>query len=65
MQDWQFDYYCRVYGLYNFPNLLGSLLNLDDPRTDPSNPSCFSNQSGTLSILSLSLTPTLPSLSVS
>ncbi|CAF4443640.1 unnamed protein product, partial [Adineta steineri] len=32
-------------GLYEFPNLNGSLLSIDDQRTDPSNPSCLSNQS--------------------
>ncbi|CAF3777854.1 unnamed protein product, partial [Adineta steineri] len=41
--DWDYKYYCRIYGLYQFPNILGSLLPIDDPRTDPSNPSCFSN----------------------
>ena len=27
-----------------FPNLRGSLLTIDDPRNDPSNPSCLSNR---------------------
>ncbi|CAF4160578.1 unnamed protein product, partial [Adineta steineri] len=43
--NWNYEYYCRVYGLYEFPNLNGSLLSIDDQRTDPSNPSCLSNQS--------------------
>ena len=29
----------------DFPNILGILLPIDDPRMDPLNPSCFSNQS--------------------
>jgi hypothetical protein len=29
-----------------FPNLQGSLLSIDDPRTDLSNPSCLSNRTG-------------------
>ena len=61
MQDWQFDYYCRVYGLSNFPNLFGALLTLDDRRTDPSNPSCFVNQSGIPLLSPLSLSPPLQS----
>ncbi|CAF4145951.1 unnamed protein product, partial [Adineta steineri] len=47
--NWNYEYYCRVYGLYEFPNLNGSLLSIDDERTDPSNPSCLSNQSNTTS----------------
>ncbi|CAF3980133.1 unnamed protein product [Rotaria sp. Silwood2] len=42
---WKYEYYCRIYGLYNFPNLRGILLSIDDNRTDPSNPSCLSNRS--------------------
>ena len=41
---WKYEYYCRVYGVSNFPNIAGSLLPIDDPRVDPFNPSCFSNQ---------------------
>ncbi|CAF4434748.1 unnamed protein product, partial [Adineta steineri] len=43
---WKYEYYCRIYGLYMFPNFQGSLLSIDDPRIDPSNPSCLSNQIG-------------------
>ncbi|CAF4447184.1 unnamed protein product, partial [Adineta steineri] len=38
--DWIYEYYCRIYGLYMFPNLQGSLLSIDDLRNDSSNPSC-------------------------
>ncbi|CAF0859705.1 unnamed protein product [Rotaria sordida] len=43
---WIYKYYCRIYGLYNFPNLQGILLSIDDSRNDPLNPSCLSNRSG-------------------
>ncbi|CAF1261744.1 unnamed protein product [Adineta steineri] len=43
--DWNYEYYCRIYGIYNFPNNLGILLSIDDPTIDPLNPSCLSNQS--------------------
>ncbi|CAF1557461.1 unnamed protein product, partial [Adineta steineri] len=42
--DWTYEYYCRIYGLYNFPNIQGTLLPIDDPRIDPSNPACISNR---------------------
>ncbi|CAF0788844.1 unnamed protein product [Adineta steineri] len=42
--NWKYIYYCRIYGLYMFPNLNGVLLSIDDNRTDPLNPSCFANQ---------------------
>jgi hypothetical protein len=29
-----------------FPNFQGSLLSIDDPRIDLSNPSCFLNRTG-------------------
>ena len=44
-EDWTFDYFCRIYGVSNFPNLVGVLLSLDDSRVDPSNPSCLNNRS--------------------
>ncbi|CAF3807836.1 unnamed protein product [Rotaria sp. Silwood1] len=43
---WKYEYHCRIYGLYNFPNLQGILLSIDDSRNDRLNPSCLSNQSG-------------------
>ncbi|CAF0753401.1 unnamed protein product [Adineta steineri] len=43
---WKYTYYCRIYGLYNFPNLQGILLSIDDSTIDPYNPSCLSNRSG-------------------
>ncbi|CAF0946998.1 unnamed protein product [Adineta steineri] len=43
---WKYTYYCRIYDLYNFPNLQGILLSIDDSRIDPYNPSCLSNRSG-------------------
>lgn len=46
LQEWTYDYYCRIYGVYNFPNFQGLLLTIDDPRIDPTSPSCLSNISG-------------------
>ncbi len=46
LQKWKYVYYCRLYGLYNFPNIQGILLSINDSRIDPKNPSCLSNQSG-------------------
>ncbi|CAF1500386.1 unnamed protein product, partial [Adineta steineri] len=43
--NWNYKYYCRIYGLNDFPNINGSLLTIDDSRTDPLNPSCLSNRS--------------------
>ncbi|CAF1438157.1 unnamed protein product, partial [Adineta steineri] len=43
---WKYAYYCRIYDLYNFPNVQGILLSIDDSRIDPYNPSCLSNRSG-------------------
>ncbi|CAF3732096.1 unnamed protein product, partial [Adineta steineri] len=44
--NWIYEYYCRIYGLYMFPNLQGSLLSIDDMRNDSLNPSCLSNRAG-------------------
>ncbi|CAF1124640.1 unnamed protein product [Adineta steineri] len=43
---WKYTYYCRIYDLYNFPNVQGILLSIDDSTIDPYNPSCLSNRSG-------------------
>ncbi|CAF4055669.1 unnamed protein product, partial [Adineta steineri] len=43
---WKYEYYCRIYGSYNFPNFQGILLTIENSKTDPYNPSCLSNQSG-------------------
>ncbi|CAF0849209.1 unnamed protein product [Adineta steineri] len=43
---WKYTYYCRIYDLYNFPNIQGVLLSIDDSRIDPYNPSCLSSRSG-------------------
>ncbi|CAF0947824.1 unnamed protein product [Adineta steineri] len=43
---WTYTYYCRIYGLYNFPNVQGILLSIDNSTVDPYNPSCLSNRSG-------------------
>ncbi|CAF1567400.1 unnamed protein product, partial [Adineta steineri] len=43
---WKYEYYCRIYGPYNFPNFQGILLTIENSKTDPYNPSCLSNQSG-------------------
>ncbi|CAF1517802.1 unnamed protein product, partial [Adineta steineri] len=43
---WKYTYYCRIYELYNFPNIQGILLSIDDSTIDPYNPSCLSNRSG-------------------
>ncbi|CAF1399077.1 unnamed protein product [Adineta steineri] len=43
---WKYEYYCRIYDeSYNFPNLQGILLSIDDPRIDPLNPSCLTSRS--------------------
>ncbi|CAF4331290.1 unnamed protein product, partial [Adineta steineri] len=42
---WKYTYYCRIYELYNFPNIQGILLSIDDSTIDPYNPSCLSNRS--------------------
>ncbi|CAF1380176.1 unnamed protein product, partial [Rotaria sordida] len=42
---WKYSYYCRIYGLYNFPNIQGVLLTIDNSKNDPFNPSCLSNRS--------------------
>ncbi|CAF1216235.1 unnamed protein product, partial [Adineta ricciae] len=42
---WKYEYYCRIYGFYDFPNILGSLLTIDDPRITQFNSSCLSNTS--------------------
>jgi len=47
-KEWNYDYYCRIYGVANFPNYFGQLWTIDDLRTDPKNPSCFHNQSLTM-----------------
>ncbi|CAF0845277.1 unnamed protein product [Adineta steineri] len=43
---WKYTYYCRIYDLYNFPNLQGILLSIGDSTMDPYNPSCLSHRSG-------------------
>ncbi|CAF4442089.1 unnamed protein product, partial [Adineta steineri] len=42
---WKYTYYCRIYGLYNFPNFQGILLPIENSKIDPYNQSCLSNQS--------------------
>ncbi|CAF1566718.1 unnamed protein product, partial [Adineta ricciae] len=42
---WKYAYYCRWYGSYNFPNIQGQLLTIENSKTDPQNPSCLSNRS--------------------
>ncbi|CAF0846743.1 unnamed protein product [Adineta steineri] len=42
---WKYTYYCRIYDLYNFPNIQGILLSIGDSTIDPYNPSCLSNRS--------------------
>ncbi|CAF1468493.1 unnamed protein product [Adineta ricciae] len=44
--NWKYKYYCRIYGLYEYPQLNNSLLTIDDVRNDPLNPSCLSNRTG-------------------
>ena len=43
--NWNYQYYCRIYGVANFPDVGGILISVGDPRVDPLNPSCLSNQS--------------------
>ncbi|UJR09075.1 hypothetical protein I4U23_013322 [Adineta vaga] len=42
---WKYDYYCRWYGSYNFPNSQGRLLTIENSKSDPLNPSCLSDRS--------------------
>ncbi|CAF1302442.1 unnamed protein product [Adineta ricciae] len=42
--SWKYEYFCRIYGLYMFPNAQGSLIPIDGNATDPLNPSCFGNR---------------------
>ena len=49
--DWNYQYFCRIYGQSNFPNLQGSLIPIDDNRVDPLNPSCLNNRSGRAKVL--------------
>ena len=46
--DWNYEYFCRIYGVSNFPTMNGFLLPIDDSRLDPLNASCFNNRSGRL-----------------
>ncbi|CAF3130688.1 unnamed protein product [Rotaria sp. Silwood2] len=42
--NWNYDYYCRIDGHYNFPSINGSMLTINDSRIDSINSSCFGNQ---------------------
>ncbi|CAF1005529.1 unnamed protein product [Adineta steineri] len=42
------EYYCRIYGLYNFQNFQDVLLAIENSKTDPYNPTCLSNQSSNI-----------------
>ncbi|CAF1615089.1 unnamed protein product [Adineta ricciae] len=44
--EWTYKYYCRVFGVSEFPTLQGSLLTVDDMRNDSANLSCLSNRTG-------------------
>ena len=44
--EWNYHYFCRIFGVSNFPSLNGSLLSIGDSRVDPANPSCLNNPSG-------------------
>ncbi|CAF0742236.1 unnamed protein product [Didymodactylos carnosus] len=41
--NWSYDYYCRIYGQSNYPNLNGILFTIEDTRIDTMNPSCFAS----------------------
>ncbi|CAF1548236.1 unnamed protein product [Adineta ricciae] len=49
--NWKYKYFCRIYNKYNFPNIGGNLLTIDDPQVDTVNPSCVSQRSGSTSKL--------------
>ncbi|CAF1035223.1 unnamed protein product [Adineta ricciae] len=49
--NWKYQYFCRIYNKYNFPNIGGNLLTIDDPQVDTVNPSCVSQRSGSTSKL--------------
>ncbi|UJR16214.1 hypothetical protein I4U23_003124 [Adineta vaga] len=57
---WKYQYYCRIYNQYNFPNSAGNLLSIDDPQTDLLNPSCVQQRSGNASRLQYSGPSTSP-----
>ncbi|UJR07107.1 hypothetical protein I4U23_011395 [Adineta vaga] len=61
--DWNYEYYCRIYGLYDFPKLNDTLLTIDDTRNDPSNPSCLINRTNILFSNSIKSSTTLQSYS--
>lgn len=44
--DWNYQYYCRIYGLSNFPSIRGVSIPVDDARLDQFNSSCLNNRSG-------------------
>ena len=44
--DRNYQYFCWIYGMSNFPSLYGSLLPIDGPLVDSHNPSCLNNRSG-------------------
>ena len=56
--DWKYQYFCRIYGVSNFPNVQGVLIPVDDTILDPLNPSCLNNRSGrSFSLVVINLIP--------
>ena len=49
VSDWNYQYFCRIYGASDFPRSQGVLLPIDDSRHALSNASCFNNRSGSRS----------------
>ncbi|CAF1524773.1 unnamed protein product, partial [Adineta steineri] len=48
VKEMENEYYCRIYGLYNFQNFQDVLLPIENSKTDPYNPTCLSNQSSNI-----------------
>ena len=53
LKNWNYQYYCRIYGVWDFPHLNGSLLPLDDLQTDPLNPACLADRSSRVAMIVL------------
>jgi hypothetical protein len=46
IQDWHYDYYCRIEELADFPMINGSMLMWDDPILLTFNDSCLDTITG-------------------
>ena len=51
VQEWNFDYYCRLYGQASYPRFNGMELTIESAMIDPSNPSCFDTPGISIEVL--------------